>query len=88
MHEYVVTFTNAASAAVTDELTTVRVTVRTTVEPDDVADDADVADLIVQYAQVAWTHDAELPFVDWTLADAGWDAALLTLPDGDVLDLS
>lgn len=87
MHEYVVTFTDASYVGVTEEPTNLQVTVVANVEPVDVADDADVADTLVQLAVASWILDGTLPPVDWTLDEPGWEAVLIHLPDGDVLDL-
>lgn len=87
MHTYLVTFTNASYVAAAEEPANVVITVVCDVEPVDVADDADVADVIVRYAIVVWRTSQDTPPVDWTLDEPGWEAALLTLPDGEVLDL-
>jgi hypothetical protein len=93
MHTYDVTFTNAAYVPADEEPTNMRITVVSAIEPSDVSDDADVADVIVRLATHMWDVVAAAdPMwlwddVDWTSAEPGWDAVLLHLPDGDVLDL-
>lgn len=93
MHEYVVTFTNAMYVDAGEEPANVNVTVVSDVEPVDVADDPDVADVIVQLAVHMWdavaTADPEWLWddVDWESDEPGWEAVLLQLPDGEVVDL-
>jgi hypothetical protein len=93
MHTYDVTFTNVAHAPADEEHTNVRITVVSAIEPSDVADDADVADVIVRLATHTWDAVAAADptwlwdDVDWTSTEPGWDAVLLRLPDGEVLDL-
>jgi hypothetical protein len=93
MYTYVVTFTNASYVCAGEEPTNLDITVTSDVEPDDVAGDADVADVIVEHAIRMWdavaAADSEWLWddVDWTSDEPGWEAVLIHLPDGEVVDL-
>jgi len=93
MHTYEVTFTNASYVDAGEEPTNLGIIVRSVIEPDDVADDADVQDVIVRLATSMWdavaTADPTWLWddVDWTSDEPGWEAVLLHLPDGEVIDL-
>ncbi len=93
MNEYVITFTNAGYVGAGEEPTAVEITVVCDVEPVDAASDPDVADVIVRHAIHTWgvvgdvDPEWEWGAVDWTLDEPGWEAALLRLPDGEVIDL-
>lgn len=93
MNAYEVIFTNAAYVDAGEEPVNFTVTVTLDVEPDDVAADADVADAVVERAIQMWdavaAADPEWLWddVDWDSDEPGWEAVLIHLPDGEVVDL-
>jgi len=93
VNTYEVTFTNANSVSDGEEPTALNVTVVSAIEPDDVIADGEVSDIIARLAMNMWDAVAAADptwlwdDVDWASDDPGWEAALLHLPDGQVIDL-